>query len=162
MIQSFKTYLDEQMKEYSSGLILTNGELILGCLVNNKKRHFYDLPKGRIDDGEEPIDACVRETKEETDLDIDKNDLEYLGVHPFLRHTTIPHKDLHLFLLKTDDLPPIENMRCTSHFIDKDGNSIPEMIGFKYFLISDINKYMLKNLANVVTKVINNKNTKQG
>ena len=153
--QSFKTYMTEQMqKEYSSGLILTNGELMLGCLVNSPDKHFYDLPKGGLDVGEKPIDACVRETKEGTFLDIDKDNLTYLGLFPLLRYSTVPHKHLHLYLLKMNDLPSIHGMKCTSHFVDKQGNSKPEMIGYKYFPLDDINKYMSKNMTKVLKQIL--------
>lgn len=46
------------------------------------KKHFpnkYDLPSaGHVHAGEKPIDACVRETKEELGIDINKEDFVFM------------------------------------------------------------------------------------
>ena len=55
------------MKKVSSGLVITDGKVVLGC-----KSYKWDLPKGEIEKNEEPIDAAIRETKEETGLSVNK------------------------------------------------------------------------------------------
>ena len=49
------------MKKVSAGVVITNGRVVLGV-----KSYKWDLPKGEIEKGEKPIEAAVRETKEET------------------------------------------------------------------------------------------------
>ena len=40
-------------------------------------RDFYDIPGGKIEDGETEIQTCIREFKEETGMDI--SELRYIG-----------------------------------------------------------------------------------
>ena len=44
----------------------------------NKKSGYYDIPGGKIEDGETPVQTAIREMKEETGMDI-KN-LKYKGI----------------------------------------------------------------------------------
>ena len=55
------------MKKESAGIVITDGDVVLGC-----KSYQWDLPKGEIEEGEEPIDAAIRETQEETGLIVKK------------------------------------------------------------------------------------------
>ena len=43
----------------------------------NKKAGFYDIPGGKIEDGETPEETAIREVKEETNVDV--NNLEFKG-----------------------------------------------------------------------------------
>lgn len=57
--------------EYSSGIIVykySAGER--KYLFLRRKEGFLDLPKGHIEKGEHALDAAIRETKEETGLDV--------------------------------------------------------------------------------------------
>ena len=63
--------------------LITNGDKIL--LQNRVKNdwHGYALPGGHVEDGESFTDACIREMKEETGLDVLSPRL--VGVKQFLR-----------------------------------------------------------------------------
>ncbi len=85
------------MKKVSSGIVITNGDVVLGC-----KSYKWDLPKGEIEKNEKPIEAAVRETKEETGLSVDQKDLKELGFFDYTRH-----KNLRLFLNTPKDLQSV-------------------------------------------------------
>ena len=55
-------------------------------MVEHKKssKHplgYYGLPGGRVNAGEQSEDAAPREVKEETGLDVNKNDLQRVGIY---------------------------------------------------------------------------------
>lgn len=53
-------------------LIKDNKVVIIKYKKSNKKEEYYDIPGGKIEDGETPEQAAVREMKEETGLEIKK------------------------------------------------------------------------------------------
>ncbi|WP_085505361.1 NUDIX hydrolase [Thalassobacillus devorans] len=135
------------MKKLSAGLILTDGEKFLGC--HSTGNWFYDLPKGEVGEGEDPRSTCVREVKEETNLDVPKEELVDLGVFDYN-----PKKDLHLFLLKVDKLPDTAEMSCSSYFIHPyTKKETPEVDGYKYLRFGEQENYMTKNMVKVINEV---------
>ena len=49
---------------------IKNGQIV--CIkYKNINKDFFDIPGGKIEDGETAIEACIREFKEETGMDID-------------------------------------------------------------------------------------------
>lgn len=55
--------------EKSAGTIVFSGDEYL-LLKNTVKRTFWSFPKGKIEDNENEEHAAIRETKEETNLDV--------------------------------------------------------------------------------------------
>ncbi len=130
----------------SAGLILTDNEIMLICKVGKDR---YDLPKGEIDEGETPLRACIREVREETGLQITTENLEDLGQFSYL-----VDKDLHLFKLVQEKLPPLHRMKCTSYYTDDMGKRLPEIIGYKYIHNNQIQEYMSAPMLTALTQVI--------
>jgi 8-oxo-dGTP diphosphatase len=50
----------------AGGIVLRSGETPLIAVVRLRKRNEWVLPKGKLDDGETPRDAALREVMEET------------------------------------------------------------------------------------------------
>lgn len=71
------------MKKYAGVLVKYDNEFLL-C-KRNKNQHlggFWSIPAGGIESFETPIEAAVREFKEETNISITINDLKYLDKIP--------------------------------------------------------------------------------
>ncbi|WP_028784771.1 NUDIX hydrolase [Thalassobacillus devorans] len=135
------------MKKLSAGLILTDGEWFLGC--HSTGNWFYDLPKGEVGRDENPKETCIREAKEETNLDVPKEQLVDLGVFDYN-----PKKNLHLFLWKVKELPDINEMSCLSFFIHRyTEKETPEVDGYKYIRFGEQASFMTKNMVKVIKEV---------
>lgn len=108
------------MKTVSAGVLMFDSQdrILLGHATGNA---HWDIPKGKIEEGEDPIDAALREVWEETGIVLQKEDLIDLG-----RFKYTPKKDLHLFCVCSMDwsmLNEVGHLKCQS-FTEK---GFPEM-----------------------------------
>jgi 8-oxo-dGTP diphosphatase len=84
MLESWRKYLHEAIemdkKEVSKVMIIDDGKVLL--LLRSKNSHwkplYWDFPGGHLKNDENWVEGAVRETKEETDLDI--SDLQEITV----------------------------------------------------------------------------------
>lgn len=83
---------------------LMDGNKVLMVYVVQPTRKFWTLPGGGIEPGETPEQACVREFKEETGLDV------YIERFLFRYESRKPEKisETECFLVKTNDLSKIK------------------------------------------------------
>ncbi|GIP39096.1 hypothetical protein J31TS4_23760 [Paenibacillus sp. J31TS4] len=96
-----------------------------------------------MEEGEHPVDACLREVREETGLNLDPSQLKDMGVLPYLKT-----KDLHLFVCRTDELPPLDAMACTTYFVHaRSGKRLPEVDGYRYIRFEEAEERMTANMA---------------
>ncbi len=106
-------------------LILTEQQELLLCHVTGQDH--WDLPKGGAHEGESPLQTALRETREETGLELVAEALRELG-----RLDYRPKKDLHLFatLMPRFD---VASLRCESQFSQyATGQRLPEMDGYDW------------------------------
>lgn len=114
-------------KRLSCGIVILNeqAELLL-CHVTGQDH--WDLPKGGAHDGEGPLQAALRETQEETGLQ-----LSALGLLDLGRLDYRPKKDLHLYAALMPRFDPL-TLHCESRFSQHaTGERLPEMDGFGWF-----------------------------
>ena len=102
-----------QEKVISCGVIIKNElDEVLMCHVTGND--YFDFPKGVKEENETRIDCAIRETFEETGLDVDWKKLVNLGEFEYL-----VTKTLHLFQLDVrKDSIDFDKLKCNSYFID--------------------------------------------
>ena len=114
-------------KRLSCGVVILNerAELLL-CHVTGQ--NHWDLPKGGSHEGESPLQAALRETQEETGLQLSACGLLDLG-----RLDYRPKKDLHLYAALMPRFDPA-TLHCESRFSQyATGERLPEMDDYGWF-----------------------------
>jgi 8-oxo-dGTP pyrophosphatase MutT (NUDIX family) len=131
-------------KRLSCGVVILNPGLeVLLCHVTGQ--NHWDLPKGGIDPGETPLEAALRETREESGLRLEPDALVDLG-----RFAYTNKKNLHLFacLMPRFDL---KELRCESRYLDRySGRQLPEMDGFGWFAFDRVAALCTPKMAQVL------------
>jgi putative (di)nucleoside polyphosphate hydrolase len=133
-------------KRLSCGVVIVNSdrELLL-CHVTGQ--NHWDLPKGGIDAGETPLQAALRETREECGLRLTAEELADLG-----RFEYTTKKNLHLFGICMPRFD-LSNLRCESHYIDRyTHRPMPEMDGFGWFAFDRVESLCTQKMAMVLTE----------
>ncbi len=136
-------------KVLSCGVILIDTEEhLFVCHATGTSR--WDLPKGLAEVGELPAVAAVRETHEETGLQLDRALLHDLGEFAYL-----PRKRLHLFAQRVAPTAfDIGACRCRSTFPHPaTGRPTPEVDEYAWKPVAHLDRWCGKNLANVLRGV---------
>jgi 8-oxo-dGTP pyrophosphatase MutT (NUDIX family) len=129
----------------SCGVIVRrrSGELLL-CHATG--RDYWDIPKGVLDPGETPLEAALRELREEAGVALDADAVRDLGVHRYLSR-----KDLHLFVVD----PPrptltTDGCRCSTTYRGRHGREIPEVDAYRWVMRDEVPYLAGKNMARVL------------
>ncbi len=144
------------MAQKSGIFIICNNELLIGHPTKHDQ-DFYSIPKGKIDTGEDPIEAMLRELKEETDYDLSDFNTSmmptYLGK---FRYKNKRH-GIHFFYIILNSKPKKEAI-CKS-FVDEDP-PFPEVDWYKWVSFEDALKYcheaQVRALSVLLNKLKNN------
>lgn len=130
----------------SCGLLVINerSELLVGHSTGSE---HWDLPKGLIDPGEDPLTCALRETREEFGLAFSPDRLIDLGRHAYYRG-----KDLHLFAVQTSSTEtPLEHCRCTSYFAHyTSGRQVPEIDGYAWVDELQLNAHLANSMRRLL------------
>ena len=108
------------------------------------RKDIVALPKGNIDAGEKPVQAAVREVREETGIELLADSLEEIGRMPY--HS---RKDLHLFRVVLHSRNcDIAACKCTSFFPHHaSGVMTPEVDQFRWVDITDVPAFAAKSMT---------------
>ena len=88
-----------------AGVLVKCGDKVLLCKRNAKGLFpgMWSLPGGHLEDGETSMECSRREFYEETDVDIDNEDLTFIGVVPRTsRNGQEIRGIMYVYLLETD------------------------------------------------------------
>lgn len=130
----------------TAGVILTNGQHILLCHPTGQG-HF-DLPKGKIDPGEDEIDCAIRELDEEAGIVVSRDNLSSLGIFPYKKG-----KVLSLWLYKVSIMPDISKLFCHSTFDNGKGMMKFEMDGYQLVPWTNIKEVVVPSMYKVLLEV---------
>ncbi|MGN6665702.1 MAG: NUDIX hydrolase [Trinickia sp.] len=130
-------------RSLSCGVILLDrrGRILLAHATETS---HWDIPKGQGDPGEAPIDAALRELREETGIELTPERLKDLGRFAYRRD-----KDLHLFAARIEEGEvDLACCACTSMFPSRrNGASIPEMDAFRWAEPDEVGEFASGSLT---------------
>lgn len=125
-------------KVLAAGIFLVNkdNELLI-CHPTNHPITFWSIPKGKVEDGEEIIDAAIRETYEECNVNLtNANSLITLGIVTY----THKKKALQSYLCLETKNPKIDfdsfDLKCNSN-VPEDRGGFPEMDDYMWVSFED-------------------------
>ncbi len=135
------------MKTLSCGIVLLNpaAEVLL-CHVTGA--WHWDIPKGSAEPDETPLQAALRETREECGLDFTGQPLTDLG-----RMHYMARKDLHLFAALIHRISPA-TLHCSSHYTDSWGRSRPEMDGFEWTPLDWVQRRCARHMGELLGQTL--------
>lgn len=141
------------MRHHTCGLIIVDWDknILAGLPYGGIFKHNgLSFPKGIAEENESYVDAAIRETYEETGLEI--FDEERKKINPIDPVKYKKDKMLHLHLLYLNWSLEHYNFRCTS-YIDNDPNK-PEIIEFYLLPFKKIIHLLNPKQANILKKVL--------
>lgn len=103
----------------SAGLvIICNNKILLGHPTNQPWKGSYSIPKGHIEEGEDQIDAAIREIKEEIGVFIDRSQMSKdKGTIVYDRNGKI-YKKVHYFVVYLENEPILSKNKLELKEID--------------------------------------------
>jgi 8-oxo-dGTP diphosphatase len=60
---------EKKYKDVTAAILIKDGKVLIAQRVNDKHHGFWEFPGGKVDIGETPEEAIVRELKEELSID---------------------------------------------------------------------------------------------
>lgn len=132
------------MKTLTCGTFITDGKHVL--LGHSSGNPFWDIPKGKIEEGETPIEAAIRECKEEFNYDLDPSNMVDIGKFSYNKK-----KNIHLFVYVVDEFPDLKDLKCTS-FCNVGETPKLEIDGYRLIKVDDTRHHMCDSLRNTVIR----------
>jgi len=137
------------MKVISAGVIIINDKgQVLACLPSGHKKENHnhcDIPKGHMEIGETPLQTAIRETFEETGIDLKNVPLIDCGQHAYIKN-----KDLHLFKCRLN--VNLNELKCTTYFKIYE-KLVPEVVDYYWINEEDIKTTFYKSLCPLILDI---------
>jgi 8-oxo-dGTP pyrophosphatase MutT (NUDIX family) len=130
-------------KTIAAGIFILNKEKeVLICHPTNHPWDVWSIPKGKVERGEDLIVAAIRETFEETNIDLKNATLFHQLETQVYRHKK---KELNGFLFLEEENPKIDlsvfKLQCNSNVPENRGG-FPEMDAYEWTDIETAKKYL--------------------
>jgi 8-oxo-dGTP pyrophosphatase MutT (NUDIX family) len=144
-------------KTIAAGLFIVrkDGELLVAHPTNHKP-NFWSIPKGKVEENETFLEGALRETFEETNLDLSDND--NFTIYP-MQSVNYNHKKKilypFLFLEKTNSKFKWDDveLKCNSNVPD-DRGGFPEMDGFKWVSLDEARELLHNTQVACIDKIL--------
>jgi|688.fasta_scaffold68198_4 mutator protein MutT len=91
-----------------------NKILLLHRQENKSQGNKWGIPGGKVDKGETPLQAAIREVKEETGYDISKQGIENLGT-VYIEYNEKDHFTYHMFRTQLQEDPGAVKINFNEH-----------------------------------------------
>lgn len=135
-------------KIISCGILIFHDDKLLLCHPTNFAWNAWNIPKGKLEEGESFKECALRETFEETNIPLWNVELKELGLFDYT-----PKKDLYLFSTKIENVPV--DIKCTTYVVDKNGNNLfLEHDEFHFVEVCQLYKWTSKNMFNTLHNAI--------
>lgn len=130
-------------KVIAAGIFLVNKDnKLLVCHPTNHALDFWSIPKGKVEDGEMILNGAIRETLEETNIDLSS----VVGLKQ-LESVTYKHKKkvIHPFLCWEPAVTGLNwftfDIKCNS-FVPLERGGFPEMDDYKWVTLDEAEKLL--------------------
>jgi 8-oxo-dGTP pyrophosphatase MutT (NUDIX family) len=142
-------------KTIAAGMFLINKNMnLLICHPTNHKPNFWSIPKGKVEALETFVDACVRETFEESNIDLS----DYKDKMVMLDSVNYSHRKKMLipFVLFENDCEYLDlsliTIQCNSN-VPEDRGGFPEMDDYKWVTLEEARKLIHETQVACLDKV---------
>lgn len=130
-------------KTIAAGIFILNKDKeVLICHPTNHPWDVWSIPKGKVEKGEDLIVAAIRETFEETNVDLKNATLFHQLGKQVYNHKK---KEIHPFLFLETENPKIDlsvfKLKCNSN-VPEDRGGFPEMDAYEWADIETAKKYL--------------------
>lgn len=144
-------------KTIAAGIfIVRKDKKILICHPTNHKPDFFSVPKGKVEDGESLMAAAIRETEEETNINL-KNDFNF-SIH-LLPPVEYKHgkKVFNPFVYVENQNSSINwsdiEIKCNSH-VPVERGGFPEMDGYQWVTLDEAKPLLHETQTACIDKII--------
>lgn len=130
-------------KTIASGIFILDKERkILICHPTNHPWDVWSIPKGKVEKDEDFIVAAIRETFEETNVNLQSARTFHLLQKQVYNHKK---KEIHPFLFLSEENPHIDlssfELKCNSN-VPEDRGGFPEMDSYEWADMDTAKKYL--------------------
>jgi ADP-ribose pyrophosphatase YjhB (NUDIX family) len=95
--------------EISAGLLIVQqNRILLGHPTNAPWYGTYTIPKGKVEEDESLIDAAIRETKEETGIDLGLRQFDFKFHYTYRKKGVNKHMDVFVVSMTSDEFSKLE------------------------------------------------------